>query len=64
MKPVKSLVIILVLIFALTACGKTPPEIPEGDRPEKPFGDRPDMPNNNVPQEVSNEFIKKDGRIL
>ena len=41
--------------------GETPPEISEGDRPEKPFGERPDMPNNNAPQEVSDEFIIKDG---
>lgn len=41
--------------------GEMPPEMPEGGRPEKPFGKRPDMPNNNAPQEVSNEFIIKDG---
>lgn len=41
--------------------GEMPPEMPEGGRPEKPFGERPDMPNNNAPQEVSNEFIIKDG---
>ena len=29
MKPVKSLVIILVMIFALTACGKAPAETPD-----------------------------------
>ena len=41
--------------------GEMPPEMPEGGRPEKPFGEKPDMPNNNAPQELSSDFIIKDG---
>lgn len=43
--------------------GFEPPEMPDGSRPEKPFGERPDMPyaNNDAPQELSPDFIIKDG---